>query len=310
MKHQVGKLARLIPGVLLAGSMAFFNPALAATGTPAPAPARAQHIKQAATAKVKQEARKKSENFNADAVTAIKQVEQAASLLKDAKYEDAVKSLESADGKLEVAMASDPSLKLIPVAEDVNTYDLTISPEEVKNELNAISKELKSGNVQDARMRLNQLRSELIIRDVYLPVETYPAAIKQAVKEVSAKQYQQAQESLDAAMNSLVEEIEVMPLPVVLANDAILDAEAKRSVDKDQAMWDLDFAHGQMLTAERLGYFYGDTDDYKTAMQHLENLRQAMGGKSEVDKLFTNAKQSVKHLIDKFSTRHSVQHRK
>ena len=308
MKHQVRKFATLITGALLAGSMAFFNPVLAATGTPAPA--RAQHIKQAATAKIKQEAKKKSENFNADAVNAIKQVEQAANQLKDAKYDDAVKSLESADGKLEVAMASDPSLKLIPVAEDVNTYDLMVSPEQVKNELNAVSKELKSGNVQDARMRLDQLRSELIIRDVYLPVETYPAAIKQAVKEVSAKQYQQAQESLDAAMNSLVEEVGVMPLPIVLANDAILDAEAKRSVDKDQALWDLDFAHEQMLTAERLGYFYGNMDDYKTAMQHLESLRQAMGGKSEVDKLFTDAKNSVNHLIDKFSTRRSVKHGK
>ena len=202
MKHQVRKFATLITGALLAGSMAFFNPVLAATGTPAPA--RAQHIKQAATAKIKQEARKKSENFNADAVAAIKQVEQAANQLKDAKYDDAVKSLESADGKLEVAMASDPSLKLIPVAEDVNTYDLMVSPEQVKNELNAISKELKSGNVQDARVRLDQLRSELIIRDVYLPVETYPAAIKQAVKEVFAKQYQQAQDQLSGALSRLL----------------------------------------------------------------------------------------------------------
>ena len=66
-----------------------------------------------------------------------------------------------------------------------------------------------------------------------------------------------------------------------------------------------------MLTAERLGYFYGDTEDYKAALQHIENLRHAMGsGDSEVDNLFTKAKEGVKHLVDKFQTHHSVEHGK
>ena len=55
-----------------------------------------------------------------------------------------------------------------------------------------------------------------------------------------------------------------------------------------------------MLTAERLGYFYDDTKDYKAALQHIENLRNAINGKSEVDKLFTRAKEGIKHLVDKF----------
>jgi predicted ATP-grasp superfamily ATP-dependent carboligase len=62
-----------------------------------------------------------------------------------------------------------------------------------------------------------------------------------------------------------------------------------------------------MLTAERLGYFYGDTDDYKAALQHIEKLRSAIGGKNEVDNLFTKAKEGVKHLVDKFRTHHSVE---
>ena len=101
-----------------------------------------------------------------------------------------------------------------------------------------------------------------------------------------------------------------MPLPVSLANDAILDAEAKRSTDREQALWDLDYAHEQMLTAERLGYFYGDTEDYKAALQHIENLRSAIGGKSEVDNLFIKAREGLKRLVDKFHTHHPVEHGK
>jgi tetratricopeptide (TPR) repeat protein len=302
MKSNVRKWSKVVPGVLLVGSMVVFNTVLALPGTPEPA--HTQQIKDALTAKAKQEAKKKRGNLNVDAVTAIKQVEQAASLLESEKYDDALKELKSADKKLETAMASDPSLKLIPVVQDVMTYDLMTSPKAVKDEVNTITEELKSGNVQGARMRLDQLRSELITKYVFLPVEIYPAAIKQAIKEIDAKQYQQAEESIGDAIHSLVEEVEAMPLPVALAQDAILDAETKKSTDRDQAMWDLDYAHEQLLTAERLGYFYDDMDDYKAALQHIENLREAMGGKSEVDNLFTKAKNGVKQLVNKFSTRH------
>ena len=308
MEHKTRRLLSYTSGLLLIGAIVAVNPIFAATTTSGSS--HAQHIREAITAKATQDARQKSQNFNADAVAAINQVEQAAGLLKREKYEEALNQLNSADKSLEVAIAADPSLKLIPVVQDVSTYDLVTSPKAVKDEVNAISKELKSGNVQEARVRLDQLRSELITNYVYLPVEIYPAAIKEAVKEIGAKQYSQAEVTIDTAMNSLVQEVEVMPLPVSLANDAILDAEAKRSTDREQALWDLDYAHEQMLTAERLGYFYGDTEDYKAALQHIENLRSAISGKSEVDNLFTKAREGLKHLVDKFHTHHPVEHGK
>jgi hypothetical protein len=308
MNHHAGRFFSYAAGLLLVVNLMQVSPVVAVTATPESF--HAQHIREALTAKAQHEARNKSKSFNADAVSAIQQVEHAAKLLKSYKYEDALNQLKSADKRIEAAIAADPSLKLIPVVQDVSTHDLVTSPEAVKDELNAIGKELKVGNVQDARMRLNQLRSELITKYVYLPVEIYPAAIKEAVKEIEAERYQQAEKTIETAMNSLVEEVEVIPLPVALANDAILDAEDKRATDSEQALWDLDYAHEQMLTAERLGYFYGDTDDYKAALRHIENLRNAMGSKSEVDNLFIKASEGVKHLVDKFRIRHSVEHGK
>jgi tetratricopeptide (TPR) repeat protein len=308
MEHTARRLFTYTSGLLLAIIMAITGPVFASAASSGAS--HGQHIREAVTAKATQEAHQKSKNFNADAIAAINQVEQAASLLKGEKYEDALNQLKSADKRLEAAISADPSVKLIPVVQDVRTYDLVTSPQAVKEEVDAIGAELQSGNVQEARLRLDRLRSELVTSYVYLPVEIYPAAIKEAVKEIGAKQYSQAETTIETAMNSLVQELEIMPLPVALANDAIIDAEAKRSTDSEQALWDLDYAHEQMLTAERLGYFYGDMEDYKAALKHIENLRHAMGGKSEVDNLFAKAKEGVRQLMDKFGTRHSVEHGK
>jgi membrane-bound lytic murein transglycosylase len=136
MKHQAGTLLSYTAVLMLAGTMLVVNPVLAATATSRSPDA--QHMRETVTAKAKEEARQKSQNFNADAVSAIEQVEQAGSLLKSGKYEDALTALKSADKKLEVAIAADPSLKLIPVVQDVSTYDLMTSPKAVKDEVSSI----------------------------------------------------------------------------------------------------------------------------------------------------------------------------
>lgn len=104
-----------------------------------------------------------------------KQVEQPATLLNGEKYEDALNQLKSADKRLEGAISADISVKLIPVVQDVRTYDLVTSPQAVQEEVDVIGGELKHGNVQEARLRFDRLRIELVTSYVYLPVEIYPA---------------------------------------------------------------------------------------------------------------------------------------
>ena len=80
MEHKTRRLLSYTSGLLLIGTIVTVNPILAATT--ASGSTHAQQIRQAITAKATQDARQKSQNFNADAVAAIKQVEQAAGLLK------------------------------------------------------------------------------------------------------------------------------------------------------------------------------------------------------------------------------------
>lgn len=305
MKRISYPLLNLVSALLLAGSAATMLPARAADTT-TPAISHAQQLKQSATTRARQVAKEKATNFNAEAVAAIREVEQAEKLLDANRHEEAVGHLETAAGKLEVAMAADPDLKLITVAANVFTYDMLITPEQVKAELAAVEKDLAADNAQAARIRLGQLRSEITTNYIYLPVETYPAAIRQAVREIADRQYVEARTTLDLAMDSLVEEAETTPLPVILAHGAILDAEEHQSTDREKALQELDFASEQMQTAELLGYFYNDKAAYTETMRHIDDLRHVMGGASRIETLFADAKTSIKHLIDRFSTRKPV----
>jgi hypothetical protein len=219
-------------------------------------------------------------------------------LLDEGKNDEAIKKLQEADGKLEIAIAADPKLKLVPVAASVMTYDLITTPKAVKDELKGINGLLQAGDVQDARLHLGQLRSEIVANYVYLPTETYPDAIKRAVEEINAKQGSKGRATLADAMESLVEETEVTPLPVVLAQGAIVEAEKVRKSDKDGALRDLDYAAEQIEMADELGYFYDDKDDYKAVTKHIEALQVAIEGKSKIEELFDDAKNSMKMLLN------------
>jgi hypothetical protein len=106
-------------------------------------------------------------------------------------------------------------------------------------------------------------------------------------------------------MGSLVEEAQVTPLPVVLAHGAILEAEQVRTSDPDEALRDLEYASGQIKTAERLGYFYADKEGYTAITKHIEELQHVIAGTSKTEQLFDDAKNSVKKLLDKFRAKNN-----
>ena len=297
MKIATGSLQKLALCLLLLSSGFIVVPlAIAESGATAPAPVK--DFKQDAVARAKQAAENKNAKYSTEAVIAIKAVEQAIAMLDEGKNDEAIKKLQEAGGKLETAIAADPNLKLIPVAVRVMTYDLITTPKAVKDELKGINDLLQAGNVQDARLHLGQLRSEIAATYVYLPAETYPDAIKRAVGQINGKQAGLARDTLADAMESLVEETEVTPLPVVLAQGAILEAEKIRETDKDQALQDLSYASEQIETADQLGYFYGNKDDYKAVTKHIETLQNAIAGKSKIQELFDNAKNGIKTLLE------------
>ncbi|VAW78047.1 hypothetical protein MNBD_GAMMA13-1346 [hydrothermal vent metagenome] len=261
---------------------------------------KAEPVKQDVVAGAKETAKEKQDAYSAEAIMAIKNVEEAIQLRANGKKDEAVKKLEIASGKLDVAMAADPALELVPLEIEVATFDLDTTPDKVESDLEIIEDLLDDGDVQAARELLGQMRSDIVTRTVFLPLAAYPDAIKLAVSEITANKTDNAEETLITAMESLVEEVEILPLSVVRAQDAISDAEKVQDSDKDKALKDLDYAAAQLKVARRLGYFYTDTVGYRAFKEDIEHLRHAISGKSKTEQLFDDAKNSVSKLLDKF----------
>lgn len=288
----------LAMGTILSGLLAL-QPVIA--DTVSPGSVHAQKITKEAVSDARQATANKKAEFSREAVDALKATEEAIGLLENGKKTEAIKKLELASGKLEIAMAADPSLKLVPVAVNVVTHDLITTPKAVKADLRKVEEYLDDGNVQGARVLLNRLRSDITTEYTYLPLETYPDAIKRAVKEITADESKKARETLITAMDSMVEEAIVTPLPVVLAEGAIKEAEAVQTSDKDESLRDLEYAAGQIETARRLGYFYNDKADYTKLRKSVADLQQAVSGKSKTAKLFDDIKHSMSNLLHKFN---------
>ncbi|MBW2369144.1 MAG: YfdX family protein, partial [Deltaproteobacteria bacterium] len=164
----------------------------------------------------KNRANKLAKIVNKDVVEGLKDVKEAINFLAKEKpeVEKAIKHLQSATGEFEVAVSLDKDLAFAPVGYSIETYILEASSDEVKRELAFIKDLIKSGKVQDARRLLMPLRSEVVVHTTSLPTITYPKAIKDAIRLLSDGTGGKAKELLETAMDTLVVDDEIIPIPV------------------------------------------------------------------------------------------------
>ncbi len=220
-----------------------------------------------------------------EAVAAISETEKALKALNDGKTDDALKALEKATGKLELILARDPKLALVPVSVDMVTYDLYADVDTVKAVIKEARDALDDGRVQEARRLLSSLASEVVINTTSLPLATYPDAIKAISPLLDKGETEKAKAALQAALNTLVVTTEVVPLPLLrtqymLASAEVL-AEKKERSDKDSKLLDdlLKAADEELKLAEVLGY--GSKKDFAPLHEQIKLIKdKAAGGKS------------------------------
>jgi hypothetical protein len=139
--------------------------------------------------------------------------------------------------------------------------------------------------VQAARLLLDNLVSELNVTTINLPLATYPAAIKEAVRLIDADKPQAARQVLMAALSTLVIEKQATPLPLIYA-ESIVEVAADIAGDEskaDAAIAMLADARYQLQLAEALGYgeqdeeFAAIRDDIETLEEQIEERRETSG---------------------------------
>jgi YfdX protein len=201
-------------------------------------------------------------------------------------------------------VARDPKMARASVTVTTSILDLYATPETVK----AVSKEamddLSNGRVQHARLLVQDLCSEADIHLAEIPLATYPAAIKAVAQLIDAGRTEEAKAALYAALNTLVIETFVVPLPKIRAS-AMLIAAGELADKKDRKADDTTRMHGlmdaarqQLQLAEALGY--GTKDSYKPLYTQLDEIQKKGEPGQSGRRLFDRLRNSLKNF--KFST--------
>ncbi len=236
--------------------------------------------------KEKKKAEALKQELNLKAVQAVAETYKVVELLNQKKSDEALEQLKKVIGELEVILAANKDISLVPVNSYTVAMDTDMSPEEISTAISEVKKMLNKGNVQEARLLLDTLQSEIDIIIENLPLATYPDAMKLASKYIIDKKLDEAKSVLTVALNSMVIKKIIIPLPLVRAADLIEEASKTASVNKKQALKYLDNAKKQLEIAKLLGYGKDDPKIYKDLQDRIDAIKTEIKGKNKAAKMF------------------------
>ena len=214
----------------------------------------------------------------------------------------AIKDLEDAIGKLEVILASKDAPKLLPVDSKVIAVEYVGTIDMLKKSILGVKALLSEGKIQDARVLLNTLQSQINISTINIPLATYPDALKLAAKYLHEDKVNEAVAVLDTALNTLIEEKIVIPIPIIKAEGLIKAASVIAKTDKEQALKHLEQAKKELVIAKTLGYVSKSDTTYKMLDDAIGAVEKEIKGKNKAEKLFEDLMKKIKEFKEKAFT--------
>ncbi len=286
--------------LLAAGAMLFTTTAMAQTGTNKTQAAGTAKVSKEVKSKTREAATKKRATVIKEAVTALTQTKKAIEALDKKDKQKALDALAVVSGKLDIVIAREPDMANAPIDVRIETYDLISSVDTIKKAVKTSKKLLDDGEVQQAREILMGLTSEIDVIVTSLPLASYSNGIKAVAKLVDEEKYQEAKESLYDLLSTLVITKNVIPLPILRAEEMLkkaekLAAQKNRTEEQNKQLASL-FSDTkiQLEMAEALGY--GTKKDYKTFYKQLKEIEK----KTEGGKFGKGFTEKLKNSLKKF----------
>ena len=236
------------------------------------------------SAQAEAQARKGADKVIDEALAALDATTEAITALDQGKQDEALAAIEKALGKLDVVLAMDEKISLAPVDVRSVILDITATPEEIRKARAEVLRLLKEGQMQRARRLLGSLASEVDIITTYLPLGSYPLALRSAAALIKDDKPEDAKAVLAGALGTLVEIQTAIPIPLMEAQALIDEAKklaekADRS-DKDEQRLNilLDAIDARIAKGEALEYGGpGAFDPLKAEMKAIRS-KTANGG--------------------------------
>ena len=247
----------------------------------------------------KQDAKNSQVELVKEAVTSLMLTNKVLEDLDKKDSKTAIKDLEDAIGKLEVILASEKVPTQLVVDSKVVAIEYLGDSSKIKKDLDFVKNLLNNGKVQEARMFLNTLQSQINILTVSIPLASYPDALKLAAKYLHNKKEAEARTILETALNTLVEEKIVLPIPILKAEGLIKAASLIAKNDKNQALKHLDQAKDELKVAQILGYVSKSDTTYKMLSNSINDIETEIKGKNKAKKLFDELIDKLKEFKEK-----------
>ena len=217
--------------------------------------------------------------------------------LQKNKIKDAKKYLMEASKLFDKALKADPTLRLVPIENDVVAYRYNGDPKSIEIATDLAKKALATHQVQFARDVLMPLKDEIDISTHYLPMDLYPQATKIAAKLLDKGKTKEALQELVLGLSTIVGDEVVIPIPLLAAQDLVVAASKIDKKKKKEALALLDQAKVELKKALLLGYTSKHSDEYKNLTKLINGVEKEIKGKNRVEKLYENLKNKFKKLI-------------
>ncbi len=258
-----------------------------------------QEVAKDAFKKAKIDAYENKAKLIDNAVQAVALTQQVLFDLSKKDIKQATKDLERAIGKLEITLSAEKAPKYLPVASSVSAVEFVGSALDVKKAIKHVKDLLDDGKVQEARKLLNTLQAQINISTVSLPVNSYPDALKLAAKYLHEGKIEEAKSTLVTALHTLVEDVVIVPIPLLQADTLIKTAQKIAKKDKEQALKHLSLAKDELDKAKALGYVSKSDVTYKVLKEAIEKVEKEIKGKNKAEKLFEDLINKLKSFKEK-----------
>ncbi len=251
---------------------------------------------------IKKDFEVKESESNLKALEIIAETEKVISLIDKKKNKEAKEEMAKLIGNLEILITKDPKVVLVPLGSQYAVNDVVVDVETAKQIIKDAKKAMKKGYYQVAKELLNGLTSEYKIVTTYLPVGTYPAAMRLAAAKLDDEKNEEAKEILLQALNTLVIKEENIPMPVLKAEEFIsLAAIAMAGTEKNKksvANVLLDNADYQLKLAEVMGYGKKDKE-FKELAKAIKSLKKAVNKDEETATMFGDLSKKIKNFKER-----------
>lgn len=236
------------------------------------------------------------EKILADAFTAVDETRKALRELEGNDKNAALSAMEKALGKLEVLLVRNPDAALVPLYSTSNIVSLVADKAIIEQSRQEAQRLMSEGDLQGSRELLDTMVSEIRISTLNIPLQTYPDAIRNAVKLVEENKVEEAKASLRTTLSTLVVNDRVIPIPLLNAQLLVNKAADTVKSDTKKTLEMVEDAKTRIEVAELLGYTKATPERFTQLYADVTKLEEQINNNAKGTEIFDPLKKNLQDL--------------